>query len=928
MNRLRFAKFIFLSLLIGFSKFAEPDYYFTIEEPPAEIIGKEDLMGRLEYEQLIQADPKTGKIPDGIRTAELAFNERLLSKTKNLRTNDLEIQSAGPFNVGGRTRAVAFDIRDENIIVAGGVSGGIWKSTDGGQSWIRKSNPLNRNSVTCIVQDTRPGKENIWYHGTGEIIGNSANIGGDTFRGTGIYKSVDNGESWTLLSSTSNAEPNRFSNQFQFVFRIIVNKFNFEQDEVFAATFGGILRSIDGGQSWESVIGPKQFDLPDSVNLGEFPSSVFTEISQANNGIFYAGLSTATLGSANLDRSPNAGIYVSQDGINWEDITPFTQESTYRRIVIGNSESDPNISYFLIDSNPIFLLRLFLRFEGNTLVRNFDLRETPNFGGDLGNFDTQSSYNMMIRVHPENPDIVFAGGTNLYRSTDGFESSENSKWIGGYTPEGGATVYPGHHPDQHDLLFYPSDPNRMLSASDGGLRISQDGTADSVMWQSLNNGFITSQFFTIAQSKEAGDPILIGGMQDNGTDVSRVAGLSDWEGIISGDGGYAATTPGNELWFASFQRGQTLRLTFNEDFRTTSFARVDPAGLVAESGSSYLFINPFALDPGNSNRMFIAGGNHLYFNANISQIPGGSQVPSSLGWERITENIDAIGSISTVDVSMDSEIVYFGTSSGQLYKLINASMISTKFSVEQLSDPEFPQEAYIACVAINPEDSEHIVIVFSNYNVPSIFESKDGGITFTDISGNLEQNEDGSGNGPSIRWAEIIPTNTRNLYLVGSSIGLSSTTTTNGKSTVWVKESENLIGNSVIPMMDYRANDGRLAIATHGNGVFTTTIQDFKRINLEEEDLNFTISFASPNPFNEKTKIQYTIPEAGTVKIDVYDLGGELITNLLWAPQFAGTNEITWDGTNTSGTSLANGVYLYRVRYSDQSLTGKLILRR
>lgn len=885
-------------------------------------------MGRLEYERLIYADPKTGQIPTGIRNAELAFSSNLLRNTKNLRTTSLDVQAAGPFNVGGRTRAVAFDVRDEDTILAGGVSGGVWKTTDGGQTWIRKSDPLNRNSVTCIVQDTRAGMEDVWYHGTGEIVGNSANIGGDTFRGTGIYKSVDNGENWFLLASTSNSQPNRFSNQFQFVYRIIVNKLNQNEDEVFAATFGGILRSLDGGQSWEPTLGPKQFDLPDSVNLGEEPSAVFSEITQASNGIYYAALSTTTLSSSKLDISPDAGIYVSQDGLTWEDITPFTDDSEFRRIVIGNSESNPNVSYVLVDSSPIFLLRLFVRFEGNRIVRNWDLRETPNFGGDLGNFDTQGSYNMMIRVHPEDPDIVFAGGTNLYRSTDGFESMDNSKWIGGYTPEGGASVYPNHHPDQHDLLFYPSNPDRLLSASDGGVRVSDDGTADSVMWESLNNGFITSQFFTIAQSKVSGDPALIGGMQDNGTDLSTTTGLSDWQAVIGGDGGYAATTLNNELWFASFQRGQTLRLTYDEEFSRTSFARVDPAGLVAEAGSAYLFVNPFILDVSNPNRMFIAGGNHLYFNANISQIPGGSQVPSTLGWERVTASEDSISVVSAVDISRDSEVVYFGSATGQLFRLSNASS-GADFDVQELSDPLFPLGAYISCIAIDPEDNEHILVIFSSYNVRSIFESIDGGESFVDISGNLEENEDGSGNGPSIRWAEIVPTNTDKLYLVGSSIGLSSTTLTNGSSTVWVKESEELIGNAVIPMMDYRPEDGRLAIATHGNGVFTTTIEDFRSVGLEEEgDSGFGISFASPNPFNEITKIQYTIPEAGTVRIDLLTLSGELVNNLLWAPQFAGSNEIVWDGTNASGVSLVNGVYLYRIQYAGQSRTGKLILRR
>lgn len=184
-----------------------------IKDAPSEIGGREDLMARNEYLRMLTADPSTGQIPFNIRKAELQWDNLLTQQTSRMRNQALTIESAGPTNVGGRTRAVAFDVRDENIILAGGVSGGVWKSTDGGTTWIRKSNPENRNSVTCIVQDTRPGKEDTWYHGTGEIVGNSSRGGGAPFRGNGIYKSTDNGETWNPLPSTQDSDPHIFNTQ-------------------------------------------------------------------------------------------------------------------------------------------------------------------------------------------------------------------------------------------------------------------------------------------------------------------------------------------------------------------------------------------------------------------------------------------------------------------------------------------------------------------------------------------------------------------------------------------------------------------------------------------------------------------------------------------------------------------------------------------
>ena len=97
---------------------------------------------------------------------------------------------------------------------------------------------------------------------------------------------------------------------------------------------------------------------------------------------------------------------------------------------------------------------------------------------------------------------------------------------------------------------------------------------------------------------------------------------------------------------------------------------------------------------------------------------------------------------------------------------------------------------------------------------------------------------------------------------------------------------------------------------------------------MAQDEAEFAIASAYPNPFDQQTSIRYTIPTDGTVRIDILTLGGELVNNVLWAPQFAGTNEIVWDGSNASGVTLANGVYLYRIRYQDQFLTGRLLLRR
>ena len=107
--------------------------------------------------------------------------------------------------------------------------------------------PFQLHNVTCIVQDTRAGWENVWYYGTGELSGSSASGGGAYFDGNGIYKSVDNGLSWDSIASTSDNNAAGSFNIFDFSWNIALDPSNLDEDEIYLATYGAILRSVDGG---------------------------------------------------------------------------------------------------------------------------------------------------------------------------------------------------------------------------------------------------------------------------------------------------------------------------------------------------------------------------------------------------------------------------------------------------------------------------------------------------------------------------------------------------------------------------------------------------------------------------------------------------------------------------------------------------------
>ena len=121
---------------------------------------------RVVWERIRLADPATGEIPNNIRKKEMIFAKTLPKSSAMSKANWIH---RGPYNVGGRTRALAMDVQDENILFAGGASGGMFRSADGGLSWAMTTRSNQLHNVTCVAQDTRIGHEDTWYFGSGEL---------------------------------------------------------------------------------------------------------------------------------------------------------------------------------------------------------------------------------------------------------------------------------------------------------------------------------------------------------------------------------------------------------------------------------------------------------------------------------------------------------------------------------------------------------------------------------------------------------------------------------------------------------------------------------------------------------------------------------------------------------------------------------------
>lgn len=550
----------------------------------------------------------------------------------------------------------------------------------------------------------------------------------------------------------------------------------------------------------------------------------------------------------------------------------------------------------------------------------------PSTGGLFDKFQSQGSYDLVVKVKPNDTNTVFIGGTNLYRSTSGFADATHTTMIGGY--QVGATLpvvnlYANHHPDQHELVFLSSDINKMISTNDGGIFKTNDNTATTVAWNSLNNGYVSTMFYTCAIDHATTSNILIGGAQDNGSWYTNTTTVTTpWVTPRGGDGSYCAIADNQAAYYFSIQNGKVMRAKLNAAGTVDSFARIDPIG-----GTGYLFINPYTLDPNNNNLMYLAAGSHLWRNNNLAGIPyAGNWDSISTNWVRFPDSVTGGLKITAIAVAKTpANRVYFGTSSKKVFRVDNANT-GTPTPVEITSTSltaSFPNGGNVSCIAVDPGNADNVMVAFSNYGVYSLFYSNDGGTTWGKVAGNLEANISGSGDGPSCRWVSIIPVSGGTAYLVGTSVGLYGTTLLDGINTVWTKQAIAQIGSSVVDMIDYRATDGLVAVATHSHGMFTAKITDvsgitgIKEIVANKSNIHF---ICYPNPFNQQAAIQFTLPVTSHVSVALYDALGRCIKTVTDAEMTSGEKKYV-----ISANGLPAGIYFCTLKAGNYSETKRLV---
>lgn len=598
---------------------------------------------------------------------------------------------AGPY--AGRVTGVAADPTNANVIYIATAGSGVWKTTNGGNSWAPLTDNLNLPFPIVPFMGAiavAPGSANIIYAGTGEANYGSSKVNifrDNIYYGQGILKSTDGGATWVL-------EGNSLFNRRTFS-RIVVDPTN--ANVVYAAvgaqaTNGlpgnaGIWKTTDGGVNWT--------DMTASISS----TAAFSDLvmDPTNSQVLYAAV-----GDPFMSDTAN-GVYKTTDG-----------GTTWARAGNFPTGFDPNVGRITIaiaPSNHLVLYGVIAQEAGPGVAPVYQAWKTT----DGGNTWTQMNafpgigqyidYNTSLGVDPSNQNLVYAGGQAgvFVVSSDGGASWSNIGF---------------KHGDDHAITFNAA--GQLLAGDDGGIW-RWDASAQN--WADLNSNLGTLQL-------EGGaiDPVnpnfALAGAQDNGTEIftDNLA----WQETDGGDGGKV-------LW--DFTNTQTVYhdaavASFGPDFFVEKSTDGGHSWFPVTNGLNAgaeptIFYPPFVMDPGNSSRLFL-GTSRVYETTDGGNSWTPISTPGSQGWTVST-------SINAIAVSRSAPGTIYATAGGHIFVTTNDGGMWAQVDVPGFSD-------HFGGLFVDPSNNLVAYAVrdrFTGGPKGHVFKTTDGGAHWLDVSGNL-----------------------------------------------------------------------------------------------------------------------------------------------------------------------------------------------
>ena len=935
-------------------------------------------------------NPATGK-PEPeklLALQERLRKDRLFSKVPGDGSNSWT--ERGPDNQGGRTRAIMFDPNDVNgkRVFAGGVSGGLWLNTDitdANSAWSEVGIPANL-AVSVITHD--PNNTMTFYVGTGESYTN-----GDA-NGNGVWKSTNGGQTWarifggepgetyvipdtgidtgdvkvtvnspssiagdyfglsgsfgadlTPISGTlvlvddGSGNPNEgcssltngaaISGNIAVVYRgscnfsskalnaqnegalavIVVNNVSGpavgmasgdDGDQVTIPTFmlsqadgqaiinelaSGVtvdletiplvrdysgytakpgvqhindikVRDTGGGNSeiyiaagtayYRGVfLGPEDFGLFKSVNSGDSWSKL--ELAEAIPNDIEIGADNAVwVATTNNSFGDEAGeIFSSTDG------TTFALKHKVAdglRTQIAVSRTNASLLYVLVgtSSAPVEIIYTDDAFATTTSV---SLPNDADNGIPADDFTRgQAFYDLMIEVDPNNDNVAYVGGIDLFKTTDSGGTWEQiSKWSNNNNL---ANLNVSQvHADQHALTFLNNSSSIMMFSNDGGVYYSNDAGANIT---SRSKNYNTLQFYKGAIGQEVGaNEKLLAGAQDNGSQLinNASAGINSANKVTGGDGAYCFIDKDNEYMITSYVYNNFYYLNY------ATGAQVYSIDSDSNSGD---FINPSALDS-NTNNLYTNGSSGTTYQINRYSLASTSATKYILS----DALLDAAPTVfKPLASTFFHKNVMVGTENGKLFTI--------KFNDSSATWTEITGANFvgsISSIALGDTEQE-IYITFYNYGVSSVFYSSNGGASWQDKEGDFPD--------ISIRAIMANPLNS-NEVIIGTDLGVWGTDNFSDASPNWM-QAYNGMKDVPVHSFDLRTADNTVLAATHGRGLFTGQFTS-EPSTLSIDNIEFDEAFSVYPTVSKGNITVFAKSSLGKVKMNIFDISGRQVHN-------------------------------------------------